>query len=561
MTESPAPQTVSTPRPWWLEWEMLLLIGLVLFGYVYRASDMSMRGEEPRRAEVAREMIERGDWVMPRYQGTPFYSRPPLHNWLIALSFLGVGEYSPFAARLPSLLATLVIVLMIYGYGRTFLSRTGALAAAAAYATFGEMLQMGRQAETEAVFIMLVTGSLLVWHWGIVRGWPAAWTWSLGYAFMALGGLTKGPQAPFYFLGSVGVYLLWTRQWRMLFSCAHLLGILVAAAILAAWHVPYYQRCGMFGIHAIWMNDTAPRLLEWDGLLEHLITFPLEVLGCTLPWSPLIVLFVRRDVRSAVAAARPQITFLTICLAIAFPTCWLPPGGMTRYIAPIYPCFALMLGFVVQRCGEAAAQSPLAITWRRFLDTMAGVMFLAGIGCVVVLFAKNSRLLGPWAEPVWFAASFCAAGVAFAWWTRRTTRAPLRWATGWSVTALAGFMVLLFNGPVLNAKIRRGEDCGAEIVRLKDRLGGDATFVSLGLIDSEFPFFYGTFVEPLPWPSETTPAVREGGYFCFNAAGFDRPQLPFAWEELAAISMDRNRHAIPERVLVVARRLSVANPH
>ena len=82
----------------------------------------------------------------------------------------------------------------------------------------------------------------------MVRQWPAWCTWSLGYAFMALGGLTKGPQAPAYFLGAVVLYPLCTGQWRRLFSIAHLIGIGVGIAILAAWHVPYYLRVGMLSI-------------------------------------------------------------------------------------------------------------------------------------------------------------------------------------------------------------------------------------------------------------------------------------------------------------------------
>src|SRR5207245_310577 len=89
---------------WWREWEVLLLVLLVLGGYFFRASDMNLRGEEPRRAQVAAEMIDRGDWVVPRMQGEPFLSRPPMQNWLIALSFLGLGERDTFGARLPSMI-------------------------------------------------------------------------------------------------------------------------------------------------------------------------------------------------------------------------------------------------------------------------------------------------------------------------------------------------------------------------------------------------------------------------------------------------------------------------
>ena len=402
---------------------------------------------------------------------------------------------------------------------------------------------------------MFVSGSLLTWHCGMVRRWPATCTWSLGYAFMALGGLTKGPQAPAYFVGAVTMYLVCTGQWRRLFSVAHLIGVGVALAILATWHVPYAFRVGLDGVRTIWLSDTAPRLLEWQGMLEHFATFPLEVLGCTLPWSPLIFLFLRRDLRQSLAAARPHVLFLAICLGVALPTCWLPPGGMTRYIAPLYPCFALLLGFVVQRCGEAEIGSPLGVAWRRYLSVTAMVLVLTAAGSIIVLFTKGSRLLGVWADPPLLAALFSTAALGMAWWLRQARAASFPWRTGSAVAALAAFMVLLFNGPVLNARIRRGEDAGAAIARLKERLPADATFVSLGYIDSEFPFFYDRFVEPLPWPSATPPAVPAGGYFCFNAEGLARPHLPFPWEEVAAISMDRNKHAVPGRVLVVARRL------
>src|SRR5262249_1546129 len=142
------------------------------------------------------------------------------------------GDWGAWAVRFPSLLATLLCTLLAYGYARTFLSRLGALTAGAAFATLGEMFQMGRQAETEALFILLLSAALLTWHWGLVRRWPTALTWALGYGLMALGALTKGAQAPAYFVGSIGVYLVLSRQWRRLFSAGHLLGVLTAAVLI-----------------------------------------------------------------------------------------------------------------------------------------------------------------------------------------------------------------------------------------------------------------------------------------------------------------------------------------
>jgi 4-amino-4-deoxy-L-arabinose transferase-like glycosyltransferase len=540
---------------WWREWEVLLLVLLVLLGYFWRSSAMSMRGEETRRALVAVEMIDRADWVVPRDQGEPFLSRPPLHNWLIALSYLALGQRDVFGARLPSLIATLLTVMLLYGYGRTFLSRSGALASGAVYATFGEIFQTGRMAETEAVFILLVSGSLIVWHWGIGRNWPALATWCGGYALMALAGLTKGPQAPVYFVGLTTAYLVLTWQWRRLFSVAHLVGLLTGLAILAAWQVPYARALGWQAAWHIWMSDTMPRLLDWQGLLEHLVVFPLEVFGCTLPWSPLVFLFLRHDVRRSIGAAWPQVLFLTVCLALAFPTCWLPPAGQTRYIAPLYPCFALLLGFVVQRCGEADPASALGKLWRRWLGTFVVLMLLTAVAIPAALMLRNDAKAGVWAEPPLAAAVFVGITLGLAWLAQRARWAVLPWRTSGSVIAVAGFMVVLFNGPVLDARIRRGVDMGPPLRAMRERIPADAIVVSLGHVDSDFAFWCGKIPRPLPWPSPTPPAVPEGGIFCFVADGLDRPVLPFRWEELTAVSMDRNRRETPERALVVGRRL------
>src|SRR4051794_18231038 len=57
---------------WWCEPELIVLIALVAAAYVVRIDDLSMRGEEPRRAQVAFEILQRGDWIVPREQGEPF---------------------------------------------------------------------------------------------------------------------------------------------------------------------------------------------------------------------------------------------------------------------------------------------------------------------------------------------------------------------------------------------------------------------------------------------------------------------------------------------------------
>src|SRR4051812_22818010 len=101
---------------WWREGEVLLLVALVAAAYASRLTALPLRGEEPRWSQVAYEMQSRGDWIVPREQGDPFPSRPPLHSWLIAASCALCGTRDAWAVRLPSLLATLLTTLTVYGY-------------------------------------------------------------------------------------------------------------------------------------------------------------------------------------------------------------------------------------------------------------------------------------------------------------------------------------------------------------------------------------------------------------------------------------------------------------
>ena len=211
-------------------------------------------------AQVACEILATGDWLVPRQQGQPLLSRPPLGSYPIAIAAKLFGNCSLLAVRLPSALATLLTVLLIYAYARLFLSRLGAMAAGSAFATMGQVLVLGRLAETEAIFTLLVSSALLVWHWGHTRQWRPSFYWLAGYGLAALAALAKGPQAPVYFAGPVLLYLIWRRDWRSLFSRWHLVGVVLFVAIVGTWQFPFWIEMGWPAVKTVWLGDVAMRL-------------------------------------------------------------------------------------------------------------------------------------------------------------------------------------------------------------------------------------------------------------------------------------------------------------
>lgn len=147
--------------------------------------------DEGRNAEVAREMLERGSWGVPYFNGLPYLDKPVLLFWAIAAGFhlIGVGE---FAARLPSALAALASVALTFAIARPLIGDRRALLAAAVFASAPLVLAFSRL----VIFDMLLTACVSAALWCLLQGrrTGAAWRWRPPAAFaMALGVLCKGP--------------------------------------------------------------------------------------------------------------------------------------------------------------------------------------------------------------------------------------------------------------------------------------------------------------------------------------------------------------------------------
>ncbi|HEV7223536.1 MAG TPA: glycosyltransferase family 39 protein, partial [Pirellulales bacterium] len=516
-------------RRWFFEPQLGLLVLLVAGAYFSRLGDLTIRGEETRRARVAIEMLESGDFIVPREQGRLFPDRPPLGNWAIALSMAVFGSHDVVAVRLPTVLATLLTTILIYGYSRTFLTAFGALAAGAAYATMGQVLQLGFLAETEAMLTLCTGASLLVWHAGYLRGWPKLGVWTAGYALAALAALAKGPQGPLYFGGAVVVYLMLRRDWRWLFSPAHLAGIAVFAAIVGAWQVPYSLEVEWDKVLQTWGHTSAARFdysQPWP-VVRHLLSYPWEILGCLLPWSPWLAAYSNRDFRRSLGPARDPAIFLAVAILVAFPTCWLAPQARGRYFMPLYPCFAPLIGLVIERAEEAcrlslrertpfrSAKGALARMWRAYFTTAAILLVLAGAAVLAISVAGVAQE-SPFSQSIGFAAVYAALASSAAWATwrarlevahsidpkgvefvspgfrfvataavakpqsatsKRACRGDGPSRASLALLALAAFMGLSCTGLMTNSLIRRSEDIAGRVAALKQRLPADVRLV------------------------------------------------------------------------------------
>ena len=538
---------------WWREWEFWavpLLVG-VIFGS--RLSQTPPNGEETRWGQVAREMITSGDWLVPRLQGRPFLSHQPLQDWAIALSALAWGKIDAVSLRFPSIVALLLTVTLTYAYSRTFLSRLGALCAVLAFATMGLVLQFGWSAETESIFTCVVAGSLIVWRWAGASGKTPLLSWCGGYGLAALAMLTKGPQGLLYFVGGVGLFLLTTRRLRELLRWQHAVGIGLFLAIWLAWELPFYLRVGPHDAWIMLTGDVSDRFGggSWVRTLKHLVEFPVSVMACMLPWCVLLLAYLRRDFRRSIAFAREDVWYLAMAIGFASLTCYAVPGARNRYLAPILPLVAPLIGLVAQQCCAAAASEWLVRLRQRFFIGMG--LVIAGLGA---WFAVATALrLGPLRgeQPAAFAIVFALAALAAmatAFWA---SARPEPWRQRLGTLAVATVMGMGYIGAVANTYVATRPPLDTQIAAIAARLPDDVQLVSIGPVDHDFLYYYGKPVKQLPAIAGTGHKERAWTYFCM---GEDRnmPAVDMPYEKLGVVLIDPANSDRPQSTVIIGRR-------
>ncbi len=98
----------------------------------------------------------------------------------------------------------------------------------------------------------------------------------------------------------------------------------------------------------------------------------------------------------------------------------------------------------------------------------------------------------------------------------------------------------------------------ATVGRLKQQLPSEIQMVSFGRTHHRFAWHYGQFIPEHPWPHDPQQVSAEVDYFCFERPDSRPRELPFAWEQVAVVSCERNRSDKPHDKVIIGRRLPAA---
>ena len=274
------------PSQYKKHWLIVITITLIL-AFSFQGSRGLWEPDEGRYVRCAYEMVQSGDWLTPRLNGIPHFTKPPLTYWLIAtgLSVFGLNEWG---ARFFHALAFILIACMAgYLASRIWDSRTGLLSALV-YATMVFPYIAANIATTDMLLVCFETAAMLsFWMCAAKQQNTALWGTLMGL-FSGLAFLTKGPPGLLPLLAG-GAYLLLSLRGRRLSYPVLVPGAFVFAVTALPWFALVTQKHSGLFLYFIG-DELIGRIFTGEhgrnsGPFGALKIYPASLLFGALPWS------------------------------------------------------------------------------------------------------------------------------------------------------------------------------------------------------------------------------------------------------------------------------------
>ncbi len=454
--------------------EMLTVAGFCAFLFFFGLGSFGLVGpDEPRYAQVAREMLARHEFTTPILYGQPWLEKPVLYYWraMFAFELFGVKDW---VARLPSATFATAMVAIIYFHMRRF--RAGAqLNAALITASAAAVIGFARGASTDiqlaAPFAIGMLG-WIAWHETGKKFWLVDF-----YFFMAIGTLAKGPVAPALAGMIIVVFAAARRDWRLAPRTLWIPGIVLYSVVVLPWYISVYlDNLDFFRVFFVEHN------LEryTSNMFRHAQPFwyylPVLLLGLA-PWTVLAgAALVDALRRWRVRLSNPQeaennfLVFLTVWAVAPIVFFSLSGAKLPGYILPSMPAWTLLTADYLHRRREERGSLALVVLHCAWV----AVIVLAAL--LFPSYLLRSAGESPASTQAWLIAAGFALLTFFAMLAtlRRKGLAMARFVTLAPVIVLVAF-ILRVAAPAMDMKYS-ARPLAAEVAALESKTAELAVF-------------------------------------------------------------------------------------
>lgn len=367
---------------------LVLVCGVTFFLGLGRSAITD--SDEAFYAESAREMLERNDWLTPHFNYDVRFQKPALYYWAVAVAY-SVSGISAAAARWPSALSGLGLVLLTYAAGRRWLGEPVGFLAGLMVATSFGYFAIGRMALPDLPLTFFVCATIAAGGVALAPATPGHTRtdggdsigrrrWLMVAAVSAaLAVLTKGPVGLVLPALVLAAWCLWTREtrswslsglWRP--SVADTAVALVAfLAVALPWYAAMYLEHGGDYLYRFFVGENLERFAtaRYNEPRSPLFYVPILLAGL-FPWSPFLVSWLMDAWRSrGESSSWHKLLWAWWVLPLVFYS--VSVGKQPRYILPILPPLALLVAEAIQR--RLATRAHESRLWMSLPTTVVGV--------------------------------------------------------------------------------------------------------------------------------------------------------------------------------------------
>jgi len=328
---------------------ILCTVCLVLFFYGLGSSELWRT--ETLRAIIAQQMLESGDWIVPRLYGEPLFTKPPGMYLAIVFCSLPFGRVTDFTARLPSALAATGCVLLFAWYFRRQLGQMAGLAAALILPMSLMWLDKASAAEIDMLQVFWVTASLLFFFRATEADDAGSFGWWLASMLCMAGGVLTKWTAPEFFYGTAIPFLWWRGRLQTLWSWQHFCSAAIAVLVCSLWIGAAVHREGWEVFWSTVEREGGDRLIPehggrpypWGETAVH----PAKLLITTLPWSLLALWALRPSFGRLLTVPERRMWQAMHCWVWPQVLFWsLPTEHTPRHSFPLFPALAGLAALV-----------------------------------------------------------------------------------------------------------------------------------------------------------------------------------------------------------------------
>ncbi len=360
---------------------LLILLSVCSFFYFYSLGERSLYNpDEGRYAEIAKEMVQRNDWIEPRLFNVDYLAKPILFYWLTMISFKSFG-FTEFAARFMPVLFGLLGILATFLFTRKITDKRTAIYSTLILASNIWYLQVSRFMVIDIVFTFFIVTCLYSFYLAFNRIGNKNIYYTLYYISLGMAFLTKG-FACFILVGfPLGLYLLLSKQLRFPRNkLLHLLGVALFLIIIGTWIIPIYIRepdfLRIFVIHEHLRRFTSINFEHQQPWYFFLILVPILF----IPWT-----FFIKPIRHAILPREKNekdLVLFLLCSGLGIIFFFsVSKTKLLTYCLPAFPFISVLLGRGWRIfCTDGLVTKPKTFLWGLL------PILLTGLGAIITVF-------------------------------------------------------------------------------------------------------------------------------------------------------------------------------